>query len=183
MVSVLELARPSVGSERQITSTPFEQAVHALSSLGVSGRDLSYSASLYSQYLFPRERTLRIGSEFTPIAFLSPEQRQKLGIVDYARDVLQKDGYREAAAQTTLVVHPLDAGTALPVRRLTFLEAHWADLGRTGQPKIGAKGTDLAFTIKSASGDILVPVMEMKLLRLLDSANKYRDVFFARSLK
>lgn len=182
MAEIVEAVRSPIDSERRPITTPFQHAAHELSSLGVSGRDLSYSASLYAQYLSPRERVLRIGSEFTPVAFLSPEQRQNLGIVDYARDILSKDRYREAAKQTTLVAHPLDAGTALPIKRLAFLETHWAELGRTGEPRIGAKGTDLAFTVKTDSGDILVPIMEIKLLRLLNSANKYNEVFWQEVL-
>ncbi len=161
----------------------FESAHETLKALGItSGSDLAYAASLYHQFVTPTDRIVHIGQEFTPIAMLSAEKRQQLGMVDYATEVQGQERFTHEAHNTTLVVHPMDGGTGSSVGRAYFLAMHWKDLGRSGDAKLGAKGTDLPFTIPFEGKNILVPVMEVKLLRLLTQARQYANVVWQELL-
>lgn len=162
--------------------TSFEHAAARLAALGVTGSDLTYAASLHHQFLSPSDRTLRIGQEFMPLSLLSTEQRQQIGLADYTHQVEGSKAYMQTASQTLLVVHPMDGGTGSSVGRLSFLRAHWNELGRVGDPKLGAKGTDLPFAIQTPTSRLLIPIMEAKLLRLISQARYYAGVVWQELL-
>lgn len=158
--------------------------------LGVEApADQDYATSLlrrYKELQAGHGTVLLIGDNFYPSATLAKEERKgALGVVDYATEVQDVERYRDVAFQTVLVLHPLDAGLGSSVSRRTYLERIWSEIGRVGEPRLGAKGTDLHITVSLPVVNFLgepeervalVSITELKTNRVLVEAKNYAGV-------
>ena len=145
--------------------------------LNLHESDLSYLASLYSQYRNPkRAGDLKIGVHFFPSALLSREDRERLlGAVDYRRLREHKKEYESQAMRTVLVLHPMNGGIGSSVKRESYLKGLWKALGRKEPVVLGAKGSDLFFKVRIKGQDALLSISEAKILRAMNERGRYRQ--------
>ncbi|MFH0941073.1 MAG: (d)CMP kinase, partial [Candidatus Omnitrophota bacterium] len=95
-----------------------------------------------------KESLLVIGENFWPSALLDAKGRKdSLGAVDYKNDIAGNVQYLAAAKEVHLVALPMDGGIGANVDRLEILKKKWRKLGRDGDVRMGAKGTDLFFEV------------------------------------
>lgn len=174
----------TVGYDRQASFDPLQIQ---LEEMGVAQPDIPYATALFDKYRTGQTIILDLGRNFLPSAVLDAKQQHNtLGLVDY-RDVASNPTYADAAANATLTVHTLDAGLGTNLGREDYLQSHWDRMRRQGQPRIGSKGTDIHIPVQvpgfSETGDpivqeVLIPVTELKVLRMAAEATMYRGLIF-----
>lgn len=175
--------RGGVERNPRYQETPDYSVEAELQQFGISGADLRYASSLLDKYRKRDTTVIRIGENFIPSALLSQEDRPiYLGAVDFAEKLEGNQEYLRAAKDTNVTLHPLDAGIGSSVARREYLQQLWALTGRKGELRLGAKGTDLYFDVKlpvvtdqkTQRERVLVSIMELKWLRAIREADKYR---------
>lgn len=142
--------------------------------------DSAYTRSLLHQFRTASQVVLTIGTRFFPSAILTTEQRiRHLGTADFAKDVKGRQEYLDAGKITTVTDHSLDAGLGTSYGREKYIRDIWARTGRKGEPRIGAKGTDIYFEAPNGADptqSTLISVMELKLCRSIAQAPSYNHL-------
>lgn len=143
----------------------------------LSPADRRYFNTLLKQFRSKKaEVRLVIGENFQPSAALSREERaQLLGASDY-RDLLKRESeYQNAARSVRLVLNPMNGGIGTSLKRDDHLKKIWKILKKKGQPRLGAKGSDLYFEIETEGKRGYISISEAKILRVIEERTYYAE--------
>jgi phosphomannomutase len=125
-------------------------------------------ASLGSNYDPQQHGNFLLASMMTP-----EERREILGTHSY-EDLAGNRDNAEAAASAAVTLNPLDGGIGENVSRIKFLRELAKKGVVSGDVKMGAKGTDMGYTISYKGRETFVSVAETKLLQLYTKLAEYK---------
>lgn len=150
----------------------------------LSGSDKHYFYVLYKKY-WQKQRSLRIGNNFIPSAFLkSPKKHKQLGVVDYS-DIIKDSCLADYSKKVKLICNPMDGGIGSSLLRIDYLKRIWKEIKRKGKPRLGAKGVDLYFELQAAGrrksggknrAEEKVSITELKYLQIIKESRFYNKV-------
>lgn len=146
--------------------------------------DRIYFYALYKKY-WQEPKFLKISENFIPSAFLKESERHsQLGIIDYAQ-IEEDSSLANYALGVDLICNPMDGGIGSSLARSSYLKRIWQATGRSGQPRLGAKGLDLFFDLevdtfsscgKKEKAVEKVSITELKYLQAIRESSFYNKV-------
>ena len=149
--------------------------------------DVTHIKGLLRKFHAPKV-VLEIGKTFLPSGLLNKEKREKeLGAKDY-REIVAEPDNTGSAKNITVIFNPMDGGLGSNVKRTSYLNQRSKsepevasrphDKKKPEDIALGAKGTDLAFTIELSGKQFMVSIAEIKLLHVINIAKQFKNVFF-----
>jgi hypothetical protein len=137
--------------------------------------DVLYLHALYQKY-WEKEKSLKIGKNFIPSAFLNKNELGKnLKVISYLQ-IAKDSSLDKFAGKADLICNPMDAGLGSSLARLKYLTRIWKELKRPGKPHLGAKGEDLYFNLETSGSNEKINVTEIKYLHTIQAAHFYNKI-------